>query len=325
MRGDSLQSGSAVREAAASTAAPGLLAAETAHICVCVCTYKRPEYLRRLLSGLASQETGGFFTYSIVVTDNDSLRSAEQMANQFAADSPIPIHYCVEPQQNIAMARNKAVSKASGDFIAFIDDDEFPQRHWLLTLFQACAKYGADGVLGPVRPHFDAGTPAWVIKGKFYDRPSYRTGFVIDATKGRTGNCLLKGSILADSEQPFRAEFQSGEDQDFFRRMIERGHVFIWCEEAVAYEVVPPLRWKRSFMLKRALLRGGVTPLHSTFGLRDILKSIIAVPAYGVALPFALVSGQHRFMTLLIKICDHLGRLLACLGIRPIKVAYVTE
>ena len=56
--------------------------------------------------------------------------------------------------------------------------------------------------------------------------------------------------------QPFNPEFRQGEDQDFFRRMIDHGHVFIWCNEAVAYEVVPPIRWKRTFMLKRALLRG---------------------------------------------------------------------
>ena len=107
--------------------------------------------------------------------------------------------------------------------------------------------------------------------------------------------------------------------------MIEKGNRFIWCAEAVAYEVVPPLRWKRSFMLRRALLRGGATPLHPTFGVQDVLKSVIAVPAYALAVPFALVLGHHWFMRVMISLCDHLGKLLACLGIRPIKVAYVTE
>ena len=308
-----------------TSSALGLRDTKTAHICICICTYKRPQYLKRLITELATQETGGLFTYSIVVTDNDWLQSAEPVVREFALTSAIPIHYCVECQQSIAMARNKAVSNASGDFIAFIDDDEFPEQRWLLNLFQACRKYDVDGALGPVKPQFDKGTPDWVIKGKFYDRPSYRTGFVIDATKGRTGNVLLKRSIFADIGEPFRAQFQSGEDQDFFRRMIGKGHAFIWCDEAVAYEAVPSIRCKRVFMLKRALLRGGVTPLHPTFGVQDVVKSLLAIPAYAVALPFALVSGQHRFMTLLIKLCDHLGRLLGCLGIRPFKVAYVTE
>jgi hypothetical protein len=60
-------------------------------------------------------------------------------------------------------------------------------------------------------------------------------------------------------------------------------------------------------------------------GWLDILKSIVAVPAYAAALPMVFVLGHHRFMALLIKLCDHLGRLLALLGIRVIREPYVTE
>ena len=39
---------------------------------------------------------------------------------------------------------------------------------------------------------------------------------------------------------------------------IEQGHYFVWCNEAPVYETVPPERWKKSVILKRALLRGKV-------------------------------------------------------------------
>src|SRR5437660_5557151 len=295
------------------------------HICVCICTYKRPQFLRRLLLELARQNTGCLFTYSIVVADNDELETARMEVLDFAARATIPVVYCVEPRQNIALTRNKAIENANGDFVAFIDDDEFPTKGWLLTLFKACNKYNVDGVLGPVRRHFDEEPPKWVVKGKFYERPTYTTGFVIDWRKGRTNNVLLKKRIFAAGTQPFRPEFRTGEDQDFFRRMIEKGHVFIWCNEAVAYEAVPPIRWKRTFMLRRALLQGTDSVVHPSFGTIDIAKSVIAVPAYMGALPFALVLGHHRFMTLLVKLFDHLGKLLALLGINPIREPYVTE
>jgi glycosyltransferase involved in cell wall biosynthesis len=254
----------------------------------------------------------------VVVADNDRLRSAEAVVSDFAAACNIPITYCVEPQQNISLARNKAIDNATGDFIAFIDDDEFPTQNWLLTLFKAFNSHGVDGVLGPVRPYFDRGAPEWVRKGKFYERPSYQTGLVIDWTKGRTGNVLLKKGIFVPGEQAFSPEFHRAGDQDFFRRMIEKGHVFIWCDEAVAYEAVAPIRWTRAFMLKRALLRGAITWKHPTFGASEIVKSLIAVPAYTVALPFALMLGQHRFMNLLVRLCDHLGKLLVLVGFRPV-------
>jgi succinoglycan biosynthesis protein ExoM len=295
------------------------------HISVCICTYKRPDFLKRLLDDLRNQETEGRFTYSIVVSDNDHLRSAEPLVLKFAATSNIAIKYCIEPQQNISLARNRAIANASGSFIAFIDDDEFPSQRWLLTLFDTLNKYHVDGVLGPVKRHFDQQPPAWVIKGNFYDRPSYPTGFVIDWTKGRTGNVLLKRYVFDGCEQPFSPAFHRAGDQDFFRRMIEEGYVFIWCDEAVAYEVVPPVRWTRTFMLKRALLRGTISLQHPTSRLRSVGKSVIAVPVYSVALPFAFMLGQHRFMNVLVRLFDHLGKLLTFVGIKPVKSQLVTD
>lgn len=321
----SVDSNSPLGTSYVSRLAPDEMTNETNHISVCICTYKRPRFLKRLLGELADQETGGLFTYSVVVADNDQLQSAKAVVLGFADTSSIPIMYCVEPRQSIALARNKAIQNATGDFIAFIDDDEFPSRYWLLTLFNTCNKYDVNGVLGPVKPHFDEEPPKWVVKGKFYERSTYPTGLVIDWRKGRTGNVLLRKEVFAAGEQPFRPEFRAGSDQDFFRRMIEKGRVFIWCDEAVAYEVVPPIRWKRTFMLRSALLKGSMEPITASFGARDIVKSIIAVPAYTAALPLALMLGQHRFMDLLMRLFDHLGTLLACLGINPIKDQYITD
>jgi succinoglycan biosynthesis protein ExoM len=295
------------------------------HISVCICTYKRHRFLKRLLDELNRQETQNLFTFSIVVADNDHLHSAEETVSEFAAVASIPVKYCVQPQQNIALARNRAVENAVGDFVAFIDDDEFPTSNWLLTLFKACHQYEVDGVLGPVKPHFEEAPPAWVVKGRFYERPTYPTGLVIDGRKGRTGNVLLKKHLFIGCEQPFRPDFLTGEDQDFFRRMIEKGHVFIWCNEAVAYEVVPPIRWKRAFMLRRALLMGQISSIEPTFGAMRVAKSIIAVASYTIALPFLLLLGQHLFMYYLLRLFNHAGILLALLGLNPVREPYVTE
>src|SRR5438309_11395304 len=99
-----------------------MMTRETPHICVCICTFKRPHLLRRLLCELGGQETSGRFTYSVVVADNDYLQSARQVVEDLAATSSIPITYCVEPRRNIALTRNAAVEHANGDFVAFIDD-----------------------------------------------------------------------------------------------------------------------------------------------------------------------------------------------------------
>lgn len=295
------------------------------HVAVCVCTYKRPQCLDRLLQELKQQETDGLFTYSIVIADNDSSRSAETVVSEFAKSSSIPIVYCVVPEQNISLARNTAIANARGELLAFIDDDEFPIKRWLVTLYHAYRDYGVAGVLGPVKRYFDVVPPKWVTDSKFYDRKTHPTGTTVEWKEGRTGNVMLKASILEGVNPIFRPEFRGGEDTDFFIRMIGKGHKFVWCDEAVAYEVIPPSRWDRGFLLRRALLRGSNTLKYRNFGAGEIAKSVVAVPLYVLGLPIAFLMGQHRFMELLVSLFDHAGKLLAVLKINPIKEHYITE
>ncbi len=292
----------------------------TQHISVCICTYKRPVLLRRLLEELVKQDTGGLFTFSIVVVDNDHSESARRGVADFIAGSPIHVTYCVEPRQNIALARNKAIENAKGDFIAFIDDDEFPAAKWLWTLFTTRSAYGVAGVLGPVKPYFEHDPPRWVREGKFFDRPTHSTGYRLGMWESRTGNVLFVRSILDTVAEPFRSEFgTAGEDIDFFRRMMEKGNVFVWCKEAIVHELVPPERCTRAYLLRKALLRGSNFHKHPTDRGMNLVKSFVAVPLYGAALPFIFCAGQHHFMKYLIKFCDHAGRILTLIGMNPVS------
>lgn len=307
---------------ASATCSPPVVAD---HISVCVPTYKRPVLLRRLLDQLAQQETQCLFTFSIVVADNDGMESGRAVVEAFAAESKVPIKYVVERRQNIAMARNKVVANADGNFIAFIDDDEFPARDWLVTLVTTCRQRNVDGVLGPVLRHFDEPPPRWLERSRLYSRRVNPTGTPVEWREARTGNVLFKREILAGDTMPFRPEFRAGEDQDFFRRKIAEGRVFIWSSDAKVFETVPPARWKRQYMLKKALLRGATAGLHPDCDLFDVAKSLLAIVLYTATLPFAALLGHHRFMTLLVKTCDHLGRILIKVGINPIREEYVTE
>jgi succinoglycan biosynthesis protein ExoM len=298
---------------------------EIPHISVCICTFNRANLLKRLLLELTRQETGGLFTYSAVVADNDAAESAKPTIEEIRSTSSLPVKYCVEPQRGIARTRNRVIANAEGDYVAFIDDDEFPVSNWLLTLLQTCDEYGVDGVFGPVKRHFDVTPPTWMKKSRFYERRVNPTGMSVEWPEARTGNVLLKRKILTEDQSPFRPEFKVGEDQDFFRRKMEKGYKFVWSAEAVAYEVVPPARWNRLYLMKKALLRGGCAALQPSCGTASILKSLVALPMYAVALPFAFLLGQHRFMTVLVKLCDHAGKLLALVGVHPIKAAYVSD
>lgn len=292
------------------------------HISVCICTRRRAEQLACLLKKLDGQETGGLFEFSVVVADNDAERSAEPVVR--AGALRVPVRYCVQPQPNIALTRNAALAQAKGDYIAFIDDDEFPVPCWLLELFKTLRRYQSDGVLGPVVPRFQTPPPRWIARGRFFDRPTHPTGFRIGGSEGRTGNLLFRREIIEGMDPVFRPRFGGGgEDRDLFRRWMAMRREFVWCNQAVAYEWVPPGRMKRRFMLRRALLRGKMSLEHRR-GALDLVKSAAAVGLYGLLLPVAW-PWHHLWMKLLVKACDHAGKLLAFAGIDPVKETYLSQ
>lgn len=284
-------------------------------ISVCICTFRRAHLLRLLLQEIEKQETEGLFSFCIVVVDNDALQSARQVVTEFAASSSRTVLYRVEPEQNIAMARNRAVNSTRTPYLAFIDDDEIPGTGWLCSLFKAGRMHDADGVLGPVKPCFEHEPPQWVLRGGFFDRPMHRSGYKLDWPEMRTGNVLLKREVVCELAPPFRTEFAAGgEDVDFFRRMTLRGKVFVWCNEAAVSELVSQSRCRCSYLLRRALNRGSNFPKRSPRPIQSFLRSLAAVPLYTLALPIMLFFGKHIVMRYLIKLCDHSSRILAYLG-----------
>jgi succinoglycan biosynthesis protein ExoM len=314
------------------------------HISVCICTYKRPELLRQLLSKLEEQETEGLFDYSIVIVDNDRSESARQIVESCARQSKVSISYYVEPEQNIALARNKAVENAKGNFIAFIDDDEFPVNTWLLNLYKTLLHYHADGTLGPVKPHYPDNTPIWLIKSKLCERGEHKTGSSIHWGQTRTGNTLLNKKLFDDKNFWFEPAYgrTGGEDTIFFKKHHENGKVFIWCNEAPVYEIVSTERWSKNFHVRKNLRIGCVVGenLRKQEGefeyagalansgdggyLRKqkalpqqfyiLSKSAIWIISMTILFPFSFLLGQHLYMRCKTKLIYNYGVISGFLG-----------
>jgi succinoglycan biosynthesis protein ExoM len=287
------------------------------HITVCVCSFRNSGMLKRLLLRLNDQVTEGLFTYSIVVADNDYALSGGAIVAKMSSLCKVPIRYCVEPRRSIALARNKAMAHSEGAFVAVIDDGQFPGPTWLLTLYKSLCEHRADGVLGAVKARFEEVPPSWLRQSGIYAGRVNPTGTMVQWWESRTGNALLKRGMVVCDPVPFRPECRPGEEQDFFRRKIEAGYRFIWSAESVVSETITPAQWKRRFILRRAISQGTTAARQSNCSALNIVKSLIAVPLYLLLVPPALLLGQMYFMRLMVRICNHSGRLLARVGLNP--------
>jgi succinoglycan biosynthesis protein ExoM len=264
-----------------------------------------------------------------VVVDNDPAGGARPIAAQYqCAGAPFRMDYDVQPVPNISLTRNRTVELATGEWLAFIDDDERAPAEWLQELMRAAEESGADGVLAPVEPHVPDTAAAWLRRGKFYDFAHQSEGADVPFECMRFGNLVLRASRLRAEPGPFdaRHELMAGEDVDLLVRLARKGAKIIWSERAPIYEPIEASRLSLRWLLMRALsggqtfarytLSGGYKPIgaagRSVFFLRAFVQMLIAAVLALASLPF----GRHRAAGWLIKVSANFGKLTVLWGWR---------
>jgi succinoglycan biosynthesis protein ExoM len=225
---------------------------------VVIATYRRPQRLALTLDSIAAQTVGS--RLSIVVVDNDPAGSARSAS----ARSDIEVRYVHEPLPGIAAARNAGLREArrsNEDFILFIDDDEIASPAWAAELISTSLRLNADIVCGPVLADYPAGTPPWIRRGRFFDRPRRETGLLTGYVPA-TNNTLVRRSLLAGAGWPqFDEAFSmsGGSDSDFFVRLSPYVPRIAWSDEGIVREGVEINRLSLKWILRRKIRLGNVS------------------------------------------------------------------
>lgn len=294
-------------------------------VSLCVCTYRRPAGLRRLLQAVARLRTERAESLEIVVVDNDPDGSARATIEAMADAIPFIVRYVHEPRRGISFARNRAVAEADAvsEWIAFLDDDEEPEAGWLDALLAAQARFGADVVAGPVPPRYESEVPKWIVRGRFHEPQRHATGTVLPYAD--TGNVLVRASLFRQFPAPFAASLAlaGGEDTHFFLRVARAGHKIVWADDAVAWEWVPPSRARLPWLLRRAFRRGNtwallerdLDPSPRVLGMR-IVRGGGRIARGAVVMPVSLLRGRHAIVETLRGICFGAGSLAGVAGYR---------
>jgi glycosyltransferase involved in cell wall biosynthesis len=288
-------------------------------ISICICTYKRPAGLRKALQSLIEMTIPSGCGLEILVVDNEASASAAPVVDTFRqAFASLNIRYIREPAAGVSHARNRCLNSATGEVMAFIDDDEFVDTNWLVELLQCLDSTQADAVFGPVLPVYDVPPTAWLVASGVNDRIRFPTGTQLPWREARTGNVVLRRSMVEGGHR-FSTEFArtGGEDSLFFAIAQLRGRTLVWCNEAIVHESVPVQRMARSWVLHRAFM-GGRTYVrleahlghrwpYAFFALRGLMASVVSV-ATTAAL---YVRGDARYVRHLCRLYGHLGKMAA--------------
>lgn len=111
-------------------------------VTVIITTYKRADFLERAINSVLNQTYKDFEL--IVVDDNDSnteyRKSVEKIMKKYSNNNKI-IYIQHEKNKNGAAARNTGIKLAKGEYIAFLDDDDYFFKNRLERCVNTLEKY----------------------------------------------------------------------------------------------------------------------------------------------------------------------------------------
>lgn len=100
------------------------------NISLVITTFNRPDALIKVLNSLEGQIK---LPYEVIVADDGSGPETTECIAQFSSRSPCTLHHVWQSDKGFRLARirNKAIRKATGDYIIFLDGDCIIPRHFI--------------------------------------------------------------------------------------------------------------------------------------------------------------------------------------------------
>ncbi len=106
-------------------------------------TYNRKDFLERSLACCLSQD---FSSYEIILINNDCTDGSETICENYA-EKYAKIRYFKNDNSNISSGRNLGISKSEGEYILFVDDDDYFEQNLLSSLYEVAEKHKCDAVI----------------------------------------------------------------------------------------------------------------------------------------------------------------------------------
>ena len=109
-------------------------------ITIIVPVYNVEKYLRRCLDSIIGQT---YQNLEILCIDDGSTDSSGEICKQYAAQDE-RIKVLRQENHGVSAARNKGLDAATGEYIAFVDSDDYIEADMIGRLYQALASAGAE-------------------------------------------------------------------------------------------------------------------------------------------------------------------------------------
>jgi glycosyltransferase involved in cell wall biosynthesis len=233
---------------------------------VVICTHNRVRYLEQALEGLRKQTLPANL-FEVLVVDNCSTDDTPMVARGAAATLK-NLRYCREDELGLSYARNRGLREATGDYIAYLDDDAVPDPDWLAAALDTFGSGGSKiGIVGGrVLPLWETPRPAWLID----DLLPYLTIIdlgdevqEVDSITGIVGANMVFPRTLLIKMGGFPTQLGrkgkrllSNEELVLKCKLKTAGYLAIYNPRAMVHHIAPRQRLTRRWFLNRLYWQG---------------------------------------------------------------------
>ena len=230
---------------------------------VVIPTRNRPGVLADCLATLIAGAPPAGRMEVIVVDDG----SDEPLAVDGGSEA-VPVRCLRQEPGGLNVARNHGVAEASGELVAFLDDDTLVRPGWAAAVDAGFAETGA-GVLGGrivLRVEGGGELPGWVSRKQLSYLSAYDLGPEPKVVGRRElpfgANFAIRRDVLdgmdgfrPDLDRVGRTLISNGETELLRRILAADGKVVYWPAAEVTHRV-PPERLDRDWFAQRAIAQG---------------------------------------------------------------------
>ena len=173
-------------------------------------------YIEKCLKSLVSQTLADI---EIILVNDGSEDKSEEIAKKFVETYPDKITYLKKENGGLSDARNYAIPKARGEYIAFLDSDDYVEINMYEEMYNKAKKENLDYV----ECDFLWKYPDKVLesKGNIYDNK--KEMFI--HTRVVAWNKLIKREIIQQNKIEFPKGFRY-EDVEFFYKLLPYIHTY---------------------------------------------------------------------------------------------------
>ncbi len=231
-----------------------------------ICTHNRDTYLGGAIDSLLAQNTA--IGFEVIVVDNGSSDRTAEVVKQRLADPRLK--YVFEPVLGLSVARNTGAVNASGEILAYLDDDAVASTSWLQILYSAYQENSKLAIAGgKVTLLWPEGTqpPRWLSPGLAGNLGAYDLGTTVIYIENpgltpRGLNYSIRSSFLKEiggfdtNLGRVGKNLLSNEELQMTELALKRGWQVAYLPDALVAHNVSPERLNRSWFFSRGWWQG---------------------------------------------------------------------